>query len=199
VEEFVIATKTIPTNVSPESARDLMKSGARILDVRMPSEFETAHIPGSYNVPLDQLSEHRDELTRAVDDPVILVCASGMRAGQANNELREAGLQSLAVMDGGLNAWERAGLDIVRGRQKWTLERQVRLVAGSIVATGALGGLLVWRPLALLSLFVGGGLTFAAITNRCAMANLLSRLPYNRDASCDVRQVIDQLAEPSNR
>lgn len=184
----------IPTSVTPEQAREMSRDGARIVDVRTPAEFESMHIPGSYNVPLDLLSEHRNELTRSVNDPVILVCGSGMRARQADNTLREAGLESLTVLEGGMNAWEQGGNEVVRGQQKWGLERQVRLVAGSLVLVGALGGLLVWRPLTLISLFVGGGLTFAALSNTCMMANLLSKLPYNQGAGCDVRQVIHELS-----
>jgi rhodanese-related sulfurtransferase len=188
------ATQQLPTTVTPEQAAELSRQGARILDVRTTGEFESVHIPGSYNVPLDLLSEHRKELTDAVDSPVILVCASGMRARQADGALREAGFDSLTVLEGGITAWEQRGQDVVRGAQKWSLERQVRLVAGSLVVAGALGGMLVWQPLTVLSLFVGGGLTFAAITNTCGMAMLLSKLPYNRGAQCDVRQVINELS-----
>jgi rhodanese-related sulfurtransferase len=184
----------IPTSVSPEQAEELIQDGARILDVRTTGEFESVHISGSYNVPLDLLSEHRRELIKSVDTPIVLVCASGNRAQQADNALREAGLNSVTVMEGGITAWEQRGQAVIRGPEKWSLERQVRLVAGSLVVLGALGGLLVWQPLTLLSLFVGGGLTFAAITNTCGMAMLLSKLPYNRGAQCDVRQVINDLS-----
>ncbi len=193
------ATTQIPTSVSPEQAAELSREGARIIDVRTTGEFESVHIPGSYNVPLDLLSEHRQELSQAVDNPVILVCASGMRARQADDALRDAGFESLTVLEGGITAWEQRGQDVVRGAQKWSLERQVRLVAGSLVAIGALGSLIVWPPLAILSLFVGAGLTFAAITNTCGMAMLLSKLPYNQGASCDVRQVISELSVETSK
>jgi rhodanese-related sulfurtransferase len=184
----------IPTSISPEQAQELIQEGARIIDVRTTGEFESVHIPGSYNVPLDLLSEHRRELTESVDDHVVLVCASGNRAKQAEDALREEGLDSVTVLEGGITSWQQRGLDVIRGPEKWSLERQVRLVAGSLVAIGALGGLLLWKPLTLLSLFVGGGLTFAAITNTCGMAMLLSKLPYNRGAQCDVRQVMHDLS-----
>ncbi|TVR71387.1 MAG: DUF2892 domain-containing protein [Sphaerobacteraceae bacterium] len=188
------ATTQLPASVSPEQATELTSQGARILDVRTTGEFESVHIPGSYNVPLDLLSEHRSELTSSVDQPVILVCASGMRAKQADNALRDAGLESITVLEGGINAWEQRGQPVVKGQQKWSLERQVRLVAGSLVVAGAVGGLFVWQPLTLLSLFVGGGLAFAGITNTCGMAMLLAKLPYNRGQACDVRQVITELS-----
>jgi rhodanese-related sulfurtransferase len=72
----------------------------RVLDVRTPAEFETAHIPGSHNVPLDLLREHRTELTRHLDDDVVLVCRSGARATQAERALGEAGAPGLSVLEG---------------------------------------------------------------------------------------------------
>jgi rhodanese-related sulfurtransferase len=195
----MLTTAQIPTSVSPEQSRELTRKGARIVDVRTPAEFESVHIPGSYNVPLDLLSEHRGDLTESLDDPVILVCGSGMRARQADNALRDAGFHSLTVMEGGITAWEQQGGNVTRGTQRWSLERQVRLVAGALVVTGAVGGLFVWRPLTLLSLFVGGGLTFAGITNTCGMAKLLGKLPYNQGVGCDIEQVIDQLSTDAPR
>ncbi len=86
------------------------------------------------------------------------------------------------VLDGGVNAWTAVGGDVVRGQAKWALERQVRLVAGSIVLAGVLASTRV--PAAKWAAgFVGGGLTFAALSNTCAMGNLLGRLPYNRSDS----------------
>jgi len=58
-------------------------SGPRLLDVRTPAESGTAHIPGAYDVPLDLLREHRDELLTHLDEDVVLVwkstnvCATG--------------------------------------------------------------------------------------------------------------------------
>jgi len=161
-----------------------------ILDVRTPAEFATAHIPGSFNVPLDLLPEHASAIGTAVGEPVVLVCRSGIRALQAEQALRAADLPRLHVLDGGLAAWETAGLPINRGRQKWSLERQVRGVAGALVVAGALGGLLAWPPLGLLAAGVGGGLAFSAITDTCGLAVLLGKLPYNRGAGCDVGAVL---------
>lgn len=112
----------------------------RILDVRTPGEFRTVHIPGACNVPLATLREHRNELLTHLDEDVILVCRSGTRAAQAEKALAEAGLPNLRVLEGGINAWEMAGAPANRGADRWDMERQVRLVAGSIVlATGVVG------------------------------------------------------------
>lgn len=164
----------------------------RVLDVRTPGEFESAHIAGAYNVPLDLLREHRDEIIKHLDDEVVLVCRSGQRATQAEESLRTAGLTNVHILDGGIMAWESAGFAVNRGTQRWDLERQVRLVAGSIVLTSILGSLaapkLKWVAGA-----IGGGLTFAALSNTCAMGMALSKLPYNRGATCDASTVVAQL------
>lgn len=115
----------------------------RILDVRTPGEFRTVHIPGAYNVPLATLREHRNELLAHLDEDVILVCRSGARAAQAEKALAEAGLPNLRVLEGGINAWEMAGAPANRGTDRWDMERQVRLVAGSIVLVTGVVGLFV--------------------------------------------------------
>ncbi|MCX5345950.1 rhodanese-like domain-containing protein [Streptomyces atratus] len=164
----------------------------RILDVRTPGEFRTVHIPGAYNVPLNTLREHRNELLAHLDEDVILVCRSGARAAQAEKALAEAGLPNLRVLEGGINAWEMAGAPANRGADRWDMERQVRLVAGSIVlATGVVG---LFVPGAhLIGTAVGAGLTYAALSNSCAMGVLLSKLPYNRGPRTDIRTVIAEL------
>lgn len=164
-----------------------------ILDVRTPAEFESAHIPGSYNVPLDLLPEHATELASTIGGPLVLVCQSGVRARQAEQALLGAELPRLHILDGGLTAWERQGLPVTRGRQRWAMERQVRGIAGGIVLASAMAGTLVARPLGLIAAGVGGGLLFSAVSNSCAMASVLARLPYNRGASCDIDAVLGAL------
>lgn len=122
-------------------------TGVKLIDVRTPAEFEAAHIPGSFNVPLDRLAEHREELKSHPTGPAVLVCRSGTGARQAEQLLREVDLPALHVLEGGVSAWEQAGLPINRGSQRWRMERQVRGVAGGMVLTGVLGSATVWPPL----------------------------------------------------
>jgi rhodanese-related sulfurtransferase len=191
-------TRTPTTTVAPHAVADrLQRDGdVRILDVRTPAEYESAHIPGSYNVPLDTLAEHAQELRRHVDEPVVLVCQSGNRAAQAEQRLAAAGMANVTVLDGGMLAWQSSGAPVNRGHQRWSLERQVRLVAGGIVVAGIAGSVaLPW--LKYVSGGVGAGLAFAALTDTCAMGSLLARLPYNRAASCDVDAVVAELIDAS--
>jgi rhodanese-related sulfurtransferase len=167
----------------------------RLLDVRTAGEYESAHIPGAYNVPLATLGEHSREIRAAVADPLVLVCQSGQRAGKAEAALRAVGLENVRVLDGGMTAWAAAGLPMVHGRKRLSLERQVRIAAGVLAATGGLLAVMVHPAFGWLAAFVGGGLTFAGITDTCGMAMLLARLPYNRAASCDVGAVVRALSE----
>lgn len=191
-------TESPAVTADPNSLHESIESGknVRIIDVRTPGEFESVHIPGAYNVPLDLLREHRDEFCAHFDENVVLVCRSGQRAGQAEQTLRDAGLFNLHILDGGMLAWESAGLPINRGAERWDLERQVRLVAGSLVLSSVLGSLAVPK-LKWLAAGIGGGLTFAALSNTCAMGMLLSKLPYNRGASCGAQSIVAQLVQPN--
>ena len=178
--------------------QDAVREGrVRVLDVRTPAEFETAHIPGAYNVPLDTLREHREELRAHLDEDVVLVCRSGARATQAEQAMAGVGLPNLRVLDGGIVAWEGAGGQVRRGRQRWELERQVRLVAGSVVLLSVLASVVV-PGAQYVAGAVGAGLTFAAVSGSCLMGSVLMRLPYNRSRSYDVREVMQQLsADPA--
>lgn len=171
----------------------------RIVDVRTPGEFAGRHIPGSYNVPLPLLAEHREELTSAGSTPVVLVCESGRRAEKAERSLVDAGLDGIHVLEGGVSAWESAGHPVVhrQGEAPWGLERQVRLVAGGIVATSVAVSF-VWQPALFVAGFVGAGLVVAALTDTCAMGMALARLPYNarNRGTCDLPAVVSAITEP---
>ncbi|MGW2108571.1 rhodanese-like domain-containing protein [Streptomyces sp. NPDC001948] len=182
------------SSVSPAVLHRLVQEGRapRLLDVRTPGEFRTAHIPGSYNVPLDTLREHRTELRAHLDEDVVLVCRSGARAAQAEKALADAGLPNLRVLEGGIVAWETVGAPVDRGPERWDMERQVRLVAGSIVLTTGLVGVFV-PGMHLIGTAIGAGLTYAAVSNSCMMGVMLSKLPYNRGPRPNIRTMIAEL------
>jgi rhodanese-related sulfurtransferase len=182
--------------ITSTDLRDLLASSPslRILDVRTPAEFETLHIRGSDNVPLDVLDQHGPAVVQQLhnDDDVVLVCRSGQRSAQAAELLRNAGLTGGRVLEKGIADWDAQGFAVDRGVQRWELERQVRLVAGSIVLSSVVGSIAVPR-LKWLAAAIGAGLTYAAVSNTCAMATALSKLPYNRGATSDAKTVLAQL------
>jgi rhodanese-related sulfurtransferase len=181
-------------HMNPQAAAALVRADAtvRILDVRTASEFENGHIAGAYNVPLDQLNEHAPEI-RAAAGPVILVCQSGQRAQKADALLRAAGMSNVRVLAGGMQAWLAAGQPVRRVRARISLERQVRIVAGAIAATGSFVALFAWPQAAWIPALIGSGLLFAGVSDTCAMGMLLAKLPYNRGAAtCDTEVIVRQ-------
>ena len=193
------STTLIPPVLGADELARLLgtRPDVRLLDVRSPAEYETMHIRGAYNVPLDRLGEHGAEIRATVAEPVVLICQSGQRARRAETALRAAGMPNLHVLEGGVSAWNAAGQPVVRGAERMSLERQVRIFAGALAALGAVLALTVNPLFALLPAFVGSGLVFAGVTNTCASAMLLARLPYNRPATCDVGAMVRALTEGS--
>ncbi|WP_144128089.1 rhodanese-like domain-containing protein [Catellatospora sichuanensis] len=194
-------TTTPSATIRVDATRALVAFDPDVLlvDVRTPGEYETAHIAGAVNLPLDQVDSHLQHIVAAAGTTMVIVCQSGNRAEQCRTKLAAAGLTDVAVMTGGMNAWLAEDGPVVRGRQRWSLERQVRLAAGGIVLASILVS--IWLPAArYLAGFIGAGLAFAALTDTCAMGMMLSKLPYNRPRNTtDVRQAITRLLDRTGR
>ena len=127
----------------------------------------TAIKPGSLQLPKDQ--------------PVYLLCRSGQRATKAAEKFAKEGFTQPIVVAGGTLAWIDANLPVTRSAVKvMSLERQVRIVAGSLVFIGVALGWFVHRGFYGLSAFVGAGLVFAGITDICSMGLLLAKMPWNK-------------------
>ncbi|MCK2214796.1 rhodanese-like domain-containing protein [Actinomadura sp. ATCC 31491] len=182
------------SRIDAAAARDLLATNPDVLvvDVRTPAEFATAHLDGAINLPLDQIDAHLRRIVADAGGRLLIVCQTGGRAERARTALSEAGLADVVVLDGGMSAWTALGGSVTRGRPRWALERQVRLVAGGIVLASALASL--WIPaVVLVAAFVGAGLAVAALTDTCAMGLLLSRLPYNQAGGVDVEAALTRL------
>jgi len=153
-----------------------------LLDVRAPAEFAQAHVPQARNEPLDRLQARSflESGRLPQGQPLYLICLSGARAVKAAEKFAKEGFEQTVVIEGGTKAWAEAGLPVTRGQVKViSLERQVRIAAGSLVLTGAALGWLVHPSFFGLSAFVGVGLVFAGITDFCGMGLLLAKLPWN--------------------
>lgn len=171
------------SRISPAELDAIIQKGqpVELIDVRTPAEFREIHATIARNVPLDRLDPQAiaASLNGTADQPLYVICRSGKRAEQACQRLAQAGL-NVVVVEGGTLAWEQAGLPVVRGKKTISLERQVRIAAGSLVLAGVALGWFVHPAFFLLSAFVGGGLVFAGITDTCAMGMLLARMPWNQ-------------------
>lgn len=170
------------TTISPKQLHDLVQSGTpvELIDVRTPVEFREVHVNFARNVPLDQLDAAQITAGRnGSQQPLYLICRGGSRGEQACSKFVSAGNSNVVNVEGGTLAWDQAGLPVVRGRRAMSLERQVRIAAGSLVLIGVLGTFIT--PYAIgLSAFVGAGLVFAGITDTCGMGMLLARMPWNQ-------------------
>jgi rhodanese-related sulfurtransferase len=91
-----------------------------------------------------------------------------------------SGYANLVNVEGGTLAWEQAGLPVVRGKEAISLERQVRIAAGSLVLLGTALGAFVHPAFLGLAAFVGAGLVFAGVTDSCGLGMLLARMPWNQ-------------------
>ena len=150
-----------------------------VIDVRTPVEFAEVHVPQAQNIPLDELKPSLLQLRK--DQPVYLLCRSGQRATKAAEKFSREGFSQSIIIEGGTLAWIEANLPVKRSSVKIiSLERQVRIVAGSLVLVGVLLGWFVHRGFFGLSAFVGAGLIFAGITDFCGMGLLLAKLPWNK-------------------
>ncbi len=171
-------------NLSPERVKECMERGdcAMLLDVRTPGEHRAIHAIGAKNIPLDTLGAEacKQLCAETGQGKVYVICKSGGRARMAAQKLIDAGHGNICVVEGGTDAWEKSGLPVERGKAAMSLERQVRIAAGALVATGVLLSFAIHPYFVFLSLFVGCGLIFAGVTDTCMMGMLLSRMPWNR-------------------
>ena len=171
--------------IQPIHLQQLLDShtGLNVIDVRTPVEFAEVHVPQARNEPLDQFDPATlltsNQLSK--EQPVYLLCRSGARATKAAEKLVKEGLNNAVVVEGGTLAWIDAGLAVTRGTTKViSLERQVRIAAGSFVLTGVLLAIFVQPYFIAIPAFVGTGLIFAGITDWCGMGLLLAKLPWNK-------------------
>ena len=163
--------------IDAAKARQLIAEGAVLVDVREADERAREHIPGTQHAPLSTL--------RSVEAPgakaVIFHCRSGART-QANAERLAKSVGGKAyLVEGGMDAWKRAGLPTEKkAGAPIELMRQVMITAGLLVLAGVILGTGVDPRFYALSAFVGAGLTFSGVTGMCGMANILRRMPWNR-------------------
>ena len=165
------------SNINPKQLREL-QSGTepiRVLDVRSAAEFAIGHIPGAVNIPMEQVEMRLADVPPA---PLAVVCESGKRAEIVAGWLGDQ--SHLTLLEGGTRAWKNAGYPLVTCAPcRWTLERQVRLIAGLLVLTGTLLSVLVNAKWVYAAMLIGAGLTFAGATNICGMGILLAKMPWN--------------------
>ncbi len=162
------------------AVKDLLASGKAVLiDIREEDEHARAHIPGARLLPLSRFNPaaHADDQSEIG----VFHCESGTRTAAEAARILQTGFREVYQLEGGLKAWRAAGLPAtVNARAPISIMRQVQITAGGLVVAGAILALTVSPWFIGLSGFVGAGLMFAGLTGTCAMATLLSAMPWNK-------------------
>jgi len=166
--------------ISATALSGLQKNATvHLIDVRTPAEFGAVHAKGAVNIPLDKLEP--SSLAYCNNDPVYLICKSGVRARKAMEKLAQSGFTNTFEVEGGTDGWLKAQLPVQKGRKALGLEQQVRIIVGSMALVGAalvLGG----QPLGLILVaMMGMGLGYAGITDTCGLAMLIAKAPWNQN------------------
>jgi glyoxylase-like metal-dependent hydrolase (beta-lactamase superfamily II)/rhodanese-related sulfurtransferase len=167
--------------ISPRDASSFLKQDpqTKILDVRSALEFSQVHIEHSLNIPIDMISAKINELSQSRQNYLVL-CHTGNRAAMAADMLIQSGIHTVKVMEGGIVRWQKEKLPVIKGQGGMSLERQVRLIAGSLVLLGIMMSWLLNWAFIFVSVFVSSGLIYAGLTDNCLMGMLLMKLPYNK-------------------
>jgi len=156
-------------------AQRLERGEIKLIDIREPAEFAREHIAEAASIPLSGLAAGRLKIRS--DIPVAFTCKTGMRTGANCDSLAAQVGEPAYVLQGGLEAWKRAGLAVVANRKAPAeTMRQVRMTAGSLVVLGAVLAMTVDPAFIWLSAIVGAGLVFAGITG---LPNLSAPAPEN--------------------
>ena len=169
--------------ISPQELYRLnQENGVELIDVRTPFEFQEVHLDFARNVPLDQLEPDKllSQRKAKPDEPIYLICKTGQRGQKACEKIRKAGFENVVNVEGGTTACVEAELPVSKGKKVMSLERQVRIAAGSLVVIGVVLGLALNPWFYGLAAFVGAGLVFAGVTDTCGMGMLIAKMPWNR-------------------
>lgn len=182
-------------NISPRELQSMDMKQVLLVDVRTPMEYSEKRLTTATALaPVNGLDVKDVALRNGIlpDTPVFTLCASGRRATVAAAKFVEAGFADVRVVEGGLIACQQTGFATMgqaspkTGEASPTLDRQVRLVAGTLSMIFLLLGYFVHGAFYLGALFVAAGQIFSGLTNWCGMAMLLMRAPWNQKTSCAI-------------
>lgn len=166
-------------NIDPQEAnRWREESGAVIVDVREPDEYARGHIPEAINIPLSSIGN--GALTHFSEKKVVMQCNTGARSSRACQRAKNiVDADNIYNLEGGIEAWKQAGLEVESDKAGLSINRQVRVTAGALVVVGIVLAYVASPWFVLISLVVGLGLMNAGITGWCGMAKVLTKMPWN--------------------
>lgn len=167
------------TLCSPTEAQKLREQGLLMIDIRSPAEFNRQHIAQAQLIASEDLLTKADALRQ--HPGVIFYCSSGMRTKHQQALLAQLNHPHSYILAGGLRAWRKAGLPVVKDHAMLPIMQQVQFVTGLFVTLGVSLGFLLNSSFLLLALVVGVGLMFAGLTGFCGLAIVLMKMPWNKN------------------
>jgi rhodanese-related sulfurtransferase len=175
-------------NILPKQAHE---ENLIILDVRTPAEYAAKHAPNSYNIPLDELEEHLLAL-KDMRQKVAIMCRTGLRATKAQTKIGRPPMK-VQVIQGGMEAWEKEEYLVITQSGTWDMGRQVRFTAGLLVLIPTYLGTYVNAWWMALVAAVAIGLIYSGASGSCMMANVLAKMPWNKQAEHNTKEVLERL------
>lgn len=166
--------------IAPQEAYRRVQAGeADLIDIRETQEYAEVSVPGARLAPLSIIAKHPLRAACAPEQPLIFTCRSGKRTEKNAELLERLAGRGASMLEGGVDAWEKAGLPVERTPGPLPMFRQIQIGAGGLVLLGVLGSA-VWHPMFWLSALVGAGLVFAGLTGYCGLGMLLAKMPWNQ-------------------
>jgi rhodanese-related sulfurtransferase len=146
-------------HISPADAELLLDKGALLVDIRDSDEHARERIASALNMPLGKICNNAIGTGHKA---IVFHCRSGNRTRMNASLLAKAARVDAFILDGGIDAWKKAGLPVIKdAKQPIELMRQVQIAAGSLAFLG----------------------TVLGFTGTCAMGQILGLMPWNRVAT----------------
>ena len=166
-------------SVNATTLKSWIDNGEAVLvDVREVVENKACRIKSAKLIPLGEVAI--DKLPKMSNQKLVIHCKSGKRGVVACEKLVSSNLE-IYNLEGGIEAWKDCGFEVLTADQFFIpLERQVQIVAGSIIFFGTALGLLASGLFFIVPLFAGAGLVFAGCTGYCGLGMVLAKLPFNQ-------------------
>jgi len=171
---------TTLTPIPPQSLDAKIKNEkVRLIDVREADEYAREHIEGAQSYPLSSWTD--DVLKDGAEGCFVFMCRSGMRTDAYCATFEDHLTMEAFKLEGGLEAWKKAGFKTIKNaKAPLEINRQVQIIAGSIVLLGVILANTVHPHFIALPGFIGAGLVFAGLSGWCGMATMLKVLPWNK-------------------
>jgi len=117
---FTLENKRSGKKISPNALGMMVNSqNAQLIDIRPKKKFDSGFIQGSRNIPFTELANRLDEV-RAIESPIIIICDMGVQAGAA---VQLIGKDNVYRLDGGVGAWQAAGMPLVGIKNAQTVKK----------------------------------------------------------------------------